>query len=674
MKLSRRVLSLSGLGTFLAGAVLVACTGDRAPLTPRDPVEPAAHPTALFALRCEMTLQRPTLSCGQPTSDGGARKLIVGGQNVHLTLTAANFSSVDVGDPTALDTLTMDVTLRNLIPQALGVRPDGTADVENGVRVFFHTGPTAHPTGVAAVADEDGTGLFLGSTQPFYRYPPVIRPNETSAPRRWKLAHAQGATSVRFSVYVDAEVQYPNGWVQITPGADTLAIGATSALSGTVRDVVGRPATVGQTLTWSSDDTSVATVDASTGLVTAVAQGTARITATNGALRSEVPILVLGEPTTVVVTGPDTMAAPGLTYQLTAQVLDSRGAMVPSPPVVWASTSPGTATISAAGVVTTHAPGPVAFRATAGALSADLVREIAPRVPTSFSILYAPAALPSYSTRSIQLAPRDVHGVIPPYPGTGYSTYFTVSGAGLGALDVRFDGTHARVSALGPTTGGTVSVMLNATSQQQTVSLGGGAVPTDIVVLLEGSGSLSDAGWQANRERIASALDSIEISPTHSRIAVVQYSTTVSFSPPFGMRFQTSRDAAVTAIRSLVQMDHSKNILAAVDAAQQYLLAEGRPGVAKTILLMGNAEWTNPDVGRAPEEDPTAKIDEINARSGWRLAYVGKAQLRRTEKLALQRWPKEAGFPFTAHNVDTESIWPPLTGYMVRSADDPWRP
>jgi hypothetical protein len=67
--------------------------------------------------------------------------------------------------------------------------------------------------------------------------------------------------------------------VEVSPGTQALtAIGATHQFSAVARDASGNPI-AGQTFTWASSATSVATVSA-TGLVTAVENGTATITAT----------------------------------------------------------------------------------------------------------------------------------------------------------------------------------------------------------------------------------------------------------------------------------------------------------------------------------------------------------------------------------------------------------
>src|SRR5207247_917540 len=71
----------------------------------------------------------------------------------------------------------------------------------------------------------------------------------------------------------------PVASVTVSPGAPTVQVGQTTQLTATPKDANGTPLT-GRVVTWSSDNTAVAMVDGS-GLVTAVAAGSATITASS---------------------------------------------------------------------------------------------------------------------------------------------------------------------------------------------------------------------------------------------------------------------------------------------------------------------------------------------------------------------------------------------------------
>ena len=78
--------------------------------------------------------------------------------------------------------------------------------------------------------------------------------------------------------------------INITPLTASLTVGgATQQLSAATLDQNG--ATISADLTWASDNTAVATVDAN-GLVAPVAEGTANITATSGSVTSTAPSVI----------------------------------------------------------------------------------------------------------------------------------------------------------------------------------------------------------------------------------------------------------------------------------------------------------------------------------------------------------------------------------------------
>lgn len=102
-------------------------------------------------------------------------------------------------------------------------------------------------------------------------------------------------------------------------------------------------------VTWSSDNTAVATVSAN-GTVTGTGAGTAIIKAAangNAAAYANWKITVIQLPTSVKVTGPETMNV-GTTAALTATVLPATAA---DKSVIWSSDNPAAVTVNSSGVV-----------------------------------------------------------------------------------------------------------------------------------------------------------------------------------------------------------------------------------------------------------------------------------------------------------------------------------
>src|SRR5207244_7139512 len=95
----------------------------------------------------------------------------------------------------------------------------------------------------------------------------------------------------------------------------------------------------GQPLTWVSDNLLVARVDAG-GIVTAVANGSATITATAAGVAGSAALTVAQVVTAVVVSPATASLLVGLTQQFTAVAQDANGNPVPGQAFTWASDQP----------------------------------------------------------------------------------------------------------------------------------------------------------------------------------------------------------------------------------------------------------------------------------------------------------------------------------------------
>lgn len=257
---------------------------------------------ALAKLECIADRAARTVACASDAGSSGVLAsrgvdpdgatvdpdLIVGGQHLFINLTSGAVSW-----DTNTGVFTFPVTVQNLIGQALGTTDSSTVDPA-GVRVFFVSDP--HPTGSSTgtiTVTADGVGTFTGTGQSYYQYSEIIRPNATSAPRTWTFNVPGTVSTFAFAVYVSAPVQHPNGWVALSSsGALLLRAGQTSTFSGVVKDNIGRTVT-GQTVTWSSATPATATIDASSGVLTAVGEGTAVVTGTSGARSGATTVTVV---------------------------------------------------------------------------------------------------------------------------------------------------------------------------------------------------------------------------------------------------------------------------------------------------------------------------------------------------------------------------------------------
>ena len=149
-------------------------------------------------------------------------------------------------------------------------------------------------------------------------------------------------------------------------------------------------------VTWSSEDESVASVTSTGGLVTAREVGSTWIRAVYGALRDSMDIIVRNDPATVVLNGTlDTLTAVGQQLQYVADVRNARGDVLSDPPQ-WTTTDPGVATVTAGGLMTGVGYGTASVIATAG-MVADTVTVVVTN-PTRIHVDNAVVVTPRLGT------------------------------------------------------------------------------------------------------------------------------------------------------------------------------------------------------------------------------------------------------------------------------------
>ena len=157
--------------------------------------------------------------------------------------------------------------------------------------------------------------------------------------------------------------------IDVSPGTASLSsIGQTVQFTAEAFDANGH-AVADASFTWSSSNTSVATVDAA-GLVTSTGIGSAEIAAGAGGVRATADLMVTVEAVALdVLPSAHTMFSVGDTLRLSAEVLDANGNAVPGISVTWASENSGIATVDMSGLVTSVRTGSTNIYAEAGALA-----------------------------------------------------------------------------------------------------------------------------------------------------------------------------------------------------------------------------------------------------------------------------------------------------------------
>jgi uncharacterized protein YjdB len=144
----------------------------------------------------------------------------------------------------------------------------------------------------------------------------------------------------------------PIGSISVFPPLDSIEVGGTyGSWTVIVKDAQGRTIT-GHALTWESANPEVATVDPSTGVVTAVGTGETPIFVRGGGQETLVAIRVL-VPVAGIVATPDSFDLPLTTNRtIGLQIFGADGLAMTNRAVVWSTGNPSVAVVSATGVVT----------------------------------------------------------------------------------------------------------------------------------------------------------------------------------------------------------------------------------------------------------------------------------------------------------------------------------
>ena len=155
--------------------------------------------------------------------------------------------------------------------------------------------------------------------------------------------------------------------VTVSPASATGNVGDAAQFAATLKDANGNVLT-GLSVTWSSTNTAVVTVNA-TGYATAVGAGSAALVATSNGKSGQAQITVNGSsspvPVATVTVSPSTATGNvGDAAQFTATTTDAGGNVLTGRTITWSSTNTAVATVNATGYAKAVGPGSAALVAT----------------------------------------------------------------------------------------------------------------------------------------------------------------------------------------------------------------------------------------------------------------------------------------------------------------------
>jgi len=156
--------------------------------------------------------------------------------------------------------------------------------------------------------------------------------------------------------------------IAVTPVGLTLGIGINQQYVATATYSDGSSADLTNGVTWSSSDTTMATIDSS-GLATTVAAGQVTITATAGALSDQSTLTIVAAHLTSISVTPSVVSiGAGTTQLFTATGSFDDGSTQLLLNVTWSSSS-NSATMNSSGLATGVSPGTATITATSGSVS-----------------------------------------------------------------------------------------------------------------------------------------------------------------------------------------------------------------------------------------------------------------------------------------------------------------
>ncbi|PYO44465.1 MAG: hypothetical protein DMD33_02890 [Gemmatimonadetes bacterium] len=297
-----------------------------------------------------------------------------------------------------------------------------------------------------------------------------------TAPGQYKVVATGAPGGVSDTATVNVTLA-PVAALSVAPSSATIVMGATTQLQATTTDSAGNVLS-GRTVTWSSNNGSVATVSGS-GLVTGAGTGSATITATSEGQSGTSSITVSTVPVASVTVSPTSLSLQtGQTGQLTATPRDANGNPLSGRVVTWSSSDTTIAKVSGSGLVTARAGGSATVTATSEGQSGAATVTVTFVPVASVTVSPTSLSLQTGQTGQLTATPRDANG----NPLSGRVVTWSSS-----------DTTIAKVSGSGLVTaraGGSATVTATSEGQSGTAAVTVTSVPVASVTVSPASATL----------------------------------------------------------------------------------------------------------------------------------------------------------------------------------------
>jgi uncharacterized protein YjdB len=202
----------------------------------------------------------------------------------------------------------------------------------------------------------------------------------------------------------------PVASVSVTLTPSTVQVGQTSTATSTVRDANGNVLS-GRVTTWSSSNTSIATVNTA-GVITTLAPGTITITGTSETRTGSATLTVTAAPvaSVVVTLSPSTVSA-GQPSTATAVLRDANNNVVTGRVITWQSSNTAVATInSSTGAITTLRDGTSTITGTSEGKSGTATLTVTTLPVSTVTVSLAPSSVVEHATSQATAVLRASNG------------------------------------------------------------------------------------------------------------------------------------------------------------------------------------------------------------------------------------------------------------------------
>jgi Bacterial Ig-like domain (group 2) len=285
-----RTLPSAGLSLVAAAVVLAACSDQGDSLLRNTPETSAQAVAPAALLRCAADVRAGTVSCREVVPGTGLGAAL---GSHYIYLQSAPHALITTNDYTASSTeVSFDLRVINLVPQPIAT-DDGTTLHSRGVRLFFWYDPwVTDGTGSVSVSEPSATMTFTAANQKYHQWNEIVQSQDTTVAEKHYVFTLTGTVnSFEFMLGISTNMQ----WGAITlasSDAETIAVGDSVDLNAARVNALGDTMAL-SSITWASDNTGVATVHSTSGMVHGVSAGTANVIASQSPGRSDTVVITV---------------------------------------------------------------------------------------------------------------------------------------------------------------------------------------------------------------------------------------------------------------------------------------------------------------------------------------------------------------------------------------------